>query len=637
MKIYPKNKMNRFFIYVSLLLIFVQGLNAQSGDAGTESPFSLGFGARAIGLGQAYTALAQDPTAVFWNPAGLEFINQQSATFFHTTLFDQTHYDFLGYAYPTLDLGSFGIGIGRIGVEGIDGRDPFQNPTSEFGYSEYQVFFSYAKKLPWYNITPGITARWVRQGFTNQGDDSDAGIAADIGIMYRPDWIGNAFIQDWSFGLNIKNVFAPQLRTGDDIDDYPLTTKLGFMKKIRFGQGGAFNVLFDLNHSTGRDMKFHFGSEYDFSDMGRVRLGFNGSALAFGLGGKYDMSEIDYGYNAMEYSQVFSATHRISVTVNFGMTRNDMFQIAEQQRLINEDRIKKEIREADKQDFITVHLEAADKFFNESKYLDAIVEYQQVIGTEPFHFRAGVMLDSSNALLQNEFNERQSLAVKDALDKNAATADSMFIQEHFRKGRNLLDQKQFVEAMIEFNIALERNPDNQILKNSISTTRRRITQEVNGLIQQSRGEFQNQNYSEALRLLADARLLGAADVQIQNEVETLASRIRVQENIQQGLLLYDVGNYAEALKILEEALTLDPNNNLVKQYYDRTKAETLTSQEEMDPETEKKFLKGVNTFLGGKYTEAIQIWEEILEEHPYNKRVLESINNAKERLKNKSK
>jgi len=637
MKRTVKNKMRRFPLYISLLIIFVHGLNAQ--DAGTESNFSLGFGARAIGLGQAYTALAQDPTAVFWNPAGLEFINQQSATFFHTTLFNATHFDFLGYAYPTLDLGSFGFGIGRLGFGDVPEYTRDNEPGNTISFDEYQVFFSYAKKLPWYGITPGITIRWVRQGANNLSTDkaSDSGVAADIGVMYRPDWIVNALIQDWSFGLNIKNLFTPQLKPGDDVDDFPFTTKLGIMKKIRFGQAGAFNVLFDLNHSQNRDMKFYFGSEYDFNDMGRVRLGFNGSTLAFGLGGKYDMFEIDYGYNAMEYTQVFSATHRISVTVNFGLTRNDMFQIAEQQRLINEDRIKREIREADKRDFIAIHIESADKFFNDQKYMDAIVEYQQVIGAEPFHFKAGVMLDSSNALLQEEFDQRQSLAVKDALDKNKATTDSMFIQEHFRRGRNLLDQKQFVEAMIEFNIALERNPDNQILKNSISTTRRRINQEVNSLIQKSREEFQNQNYSEALRLLADARLLGANDVQIQNEVETLASRVRVQDNIQQGLLLYDVGNYAEALKILEEALKLDPNNNLVKQYYDRTKAETLSSQEEMDPETEKKFLKGVNTFLSGKYSDAIKIWEEILEEHPYNKRVLESINNAKERLKNKSK
>ena len=107
-----KNKIRKFPVYIFLCIIFVQGLNAQ--DGGTESTFSLGFGARAIGLGQAYTALAQDPTAVFWNPAGLEFIDQQSATFFHTTLFDATHFDFLGYTYPTLDLGSFGFGIGQI-------------------------------------------------------------------------------------------------------------------------------------------------------------------------------------------------------------------------------------------------------------------------------------------------------------------------------------------------------------------------------------------------------------------------------------------------------------------------------------------------------------------------------------------
>ena len=239
------------------------------------------------------------------------------------------------------------------------------------------------------------------------------------------------------------------------------------MKKIRFGAAGTFNLLLDLDHSQKRDMKFHFGSEYDFSDMGRLRLGYNGSTMSFGIGGKYSMFEIDYGYSAMEYTEYFSATHRISLTVNFGATRDDMFQIAEQERIQNENRIKKEIREADKKEFVATHLESADKFFEEGKYLDAIVEYQQVIGAEPFNFRAGVMLDSSNALLQDQFDEKQSLAVQDALDKNKAATDSMFIQEHFNKGRALLDQKHFVEAMIEFNIALERNPDNQILKNSI--------------------------------------------------------------------------------------------------------------------------------------------------------------------------
>ena len=156
-----KTTMKKITFSVLLFIIFVHGLIAQ--DAGTESNFSLGFGARALGLGQAYTALAEDPSAVFWNPAGLEFINQQSATFFHTTLFDATQYDFLGYAYPTLDLGSFGFAIGRLGFSGVDEYDREGVRQGEISLEEYQVFFSYAKKLPWYNITPGITIRWIRQ------------------------------------------------------------------------------------------------------------------------------------------------------------------------------------------------------------------------------------------------------------------------------------------------------------------------------------------------------------------------------------------------------------------------------------------------------------------------------------------
>lgn len=627
---------------LTLCFFIITGYNLSlfAQDGGTESIFSLGFGARAIGMGQAFTAMADDPTAVFWNPSGLEYINSQSATFFHSTLFEGAQYDFLGYVYPTLDLGSFGFGIGRIGVSGFDQRDNLNYASSlgSFSNEEYKVFFSYAKTLPWFNITPGITVHWLRQGWTglDDGDLTESGVGADFSLMYRPDWIDNVFIQDWSFGLNIQNLFAPQIKVGDEIDEFPITTKLGLMKKVRFGSNGAVNILFDLDHSQNRDLKFHFGSEYDFQDMGKVRIGYNGAALAFGAGAKYSIFEIDYGYGAVEFPDFFSSTHRISVTLNFGLTRNDMFEIAELKRLEEEDRIKKEIREADKQDFVAEHLEDADKFFNEAKYLDAVVEYQQVIGVEPFHFRAGVMLDSSNALLQQEFTERQSLAVKDALDKDRATTDSIFVQKHFERGRSLLDQKQFIESMIEFNIALERDPNNQILQSSISTTKRRIVQEVNNLIEKSRQEFQNQNYSEALRLIADARLLGGTDGQLQNEIETLASRIKLQENIQKGLLLYDVGNYTEALQVLGDALRLDPDNNLVRQYLERSKLETLTTQEEMQPDMEKKYLLGVNMFLSGKYIDAIKIWEEILEIHPYNRRVLESINNAKERLKNQA-
>jgi hypothetical protein len=95
--------------YTRYLLILILSIpitaSAQDGDgqAGTRSPFSeFGFGARAMGLGNTFTALADDPTAVFWNPAGLDYIYQQSLTFFHASLYMGTNYDFLGYAYRNI-------------------------------------------------------------------------------------------------------------------------------------------------------------------------------------------------------------------------------------------------------------------------------------------------------------------------------------------------------------------------------------------------------------------------------------------------------------------------------------------------------------------------------------------------------
>lgn len=627
--------MNSIMKTFLVFLLTAALLMGQDGEGGTESTFKLGFGARALGLGQAYTALADDPTAVFWNPAGLESVYRQSATFFHTTLFDATQFDFLGYAFPTLDLGTFGFGIARLGVSGIQQRDVFNVPLGNFSYDEYQLYFSYAKTLFW-NLTPGITVRWIRQGWNNlqEGDLNATGVGADIGLMYRPDWLGNALVQDWSFGLNVRNAFAPQLRAGNQVDEIPLTVRLGILKKVRFSGGSALNLLMDVDYSQKRSLLIHAGTEYNFQDLGRVRVGFDGTGMSFGAGLRYSMFDLDYSYGGSAYQDVFNPTHRVSISVNFGATRDDLFLLAEQKRKEEEERIKKQIREADKREFVAKHLEKADSYFKEKNYLDAIVEYQQVIGMDPFHQRAGVMLDSANALLQKDFQRRQSLAVEEALDKDRAANDSMFVQEHFNKGRLLLDKKQFVEAMIEFNIALERDPENQILKNSIATTKRRINEEVGSLVAKSREEFKKQNYAEALRLLGDARLLGADNAQLQNEIETLATRIKVQENIQKGLLLYDAGEYQKSLDILSQALQLDPNNQLVKQYYQKSRLETLSQQEEMDPETEKQYLQGVENFLNGNYREAIRIWEEILKEHPYNKRVLKGIENARERMKN---
>ncbi|MBD3225093.1 MAG: PorV/PorQ family protein [Caldithrix sp.] len=622
-------------IILSSIITMVGALFAQEGEGGTESNLSKGFGSRAFGLGSAFTALADDPTAVYWNPAGLEYVYQQSLTLFHYTPIEGASYDFLGYAYPTLNVGTFGIGIGRIGIGGITQRDLFGNELGSFSFAEYQGFLSYAKRLPW-NITPGLSIRVLRRGFSNlveEGKPTDYGVGLDLGFMYRPELFTSALLQNWSFGLSVRNLFTPQIKERTTIDELPLSVRFGVMKRvINLGGQNNFNILFDVDYSEKRSMRFNMGTEYAFQDIADVRIGFNDNGLALGAGVRYSIFQIDYAFGQSEFSDVFPALHRFSLSFNFGLTRDELYTIAENQRKAEEKRIIAEIREADKEQAIANHLQKGREYFESGEYLDAIVEYQQVIGEEPFHSEAQAMLDSAETLLQKELDTQQARAIEDTLSKRQAESNRDFIQTHFERGKLNLDQNQFTEALIEFNMALERDSDNETILSAIETTKRRMNEEVNRLIQQAREEFQNQNYSEALRLLGNAQLIGGENEAIQSEITALTQRIKLTENIQEGLGYYDIGQYERALDVFEKALEIDPDNELVQQYYERSKVETTGKQEKMDAAAEQQYLKGVDKFLAGNYREAIRIWEKILEKYPYNKKVRKAIEGAQERL-----
>ena len=69
---------------------------------------SIGVGARAIGMGEAYVAVSNDALALYWNPGGLAFIDAVSITTTHTEWFAGLSHDFAGISVP--------VGEGAIGV-----------------------------------------------------------------------------------------------------------------------------------------------------------------------------------------------------------------------------------------------------------------------------------------------------------------------------------------------------------------------------------------------------------------------------------------------------------------------------------------------------------------------------------------
>ncbi len=606
-------------------------LSAQSdGEYGTTLPLSYGVGARALGLGRAYVAVANDPTAVFWNPAGLELIPRLSFTLFHDQVFEGTMYDFVGIVYPTLTYGTVGLGYTRLGTGDIPVVTTTNERLGQMSYDESELYFSYSKKLP-YNLIGGITTKIRRQQFTEINNNA-TGLGLDIGMMYRPQWENN-LLQNLSFGLSYRNLVSPDLKLGNVIENEPYLMTLGLSKGLQIGESGQIRVAIDYHMSKNESAALLAGTEYTFREMGTVRLGFDNSHLAFGAGLNYSFMHIDYSFGSINADGAFPPTHRFSITFDIGKSREEMLLIAEEARKRREKELVDRTKEQEKQNFITEHTQKGKEYLDQNRYFDAYAEFQGVVSVDPFNKPANALLDSTDRLIQKDFENRQQAAIKNAVNKEMAEENRTFVKLHFDKGNVYLQNNQFTDALVEFNLALERSPDDPIIKDAIASTDRRLEEEVRKLVTKGREEFQGGNYSDALQILSEALVLAPEDPKLKDEISTLANRIKIQQYVQQALQLYDLGDYQKALQLFDEALKMDPSNERLKQYIERTKRGMGVVEQEMDQESARMYIKGVDMFLAGRYSDALEIWKELQKKYPYSKKLQDAIKSAEDRIK----
>ena len=603
--------------------------SAQEGSAGTTSLMNIGASARALGLGRAYVALADEPSAVFWNPAGLEYIPRLNISLLHIPLYEGAMYDFLGFVYPTLQFGTVGVGYARIGVGDIPVVNEFnvREGTSQFTYSE--LYIAYGKNLPW-NLTAGVTFKIDRQEFTYLNLVT-SGIGLDIGLLYRLPF-QNRFLQNMRIGFHYQNLLRPELKLGANREVLPPEFRFGLLKSFAVGGNGHIRVLLDYSKSTYEPGRIHFGTEYDFKQMGLIRVGLDQSSLAFGAGIRYSFVQIDYSFGNLSYQGDWPPTHRFSITFHLGKSREELIRLAEEERKRREKELVERTKEEERQRFIAQHLKRGQELFQQKSYFDAATEFQMVISEDPFNKTAKLLLDSANALIQKELEARQEALIAQAVNKELARENKKFVQLHFEKGQLYLNQKRYTEALIEFNQALERSPDDPIILQAIATTKRRLNQEVRRLVVRARQEYGRRNYSEALRFLSEALVLSPDDPQLKKEVNNLANRIKVTQYIQQALQLYDRGDYQKALSLFEEALNLDPSNEVLRQYIERAKRGLGVVREELDPESEKQYIVGTELFLTGRYEEALKVWRKIAKKYPYNQKIQDAIKKAEDLL-----
>jgi hypothetical protein len=282
-----------------------------SSDVGTTTAqfLTLGAGARATAMGNAYTALSDDATAVYWNPAGLSQITDPSLSVMHAAWFGDIYYDWASYVLPIRGVGTLGIGVQYLNAGTIQGADINNNPTNSFTPNDTAVTLSYSRNIA--ALMVGVNLKYITSTITN----SASAVAGDIGVLYKASESG------LSVGACVQNA-GTAMQFSDQAEQLPLTAKAGCAYSLESG----LILSVDIDAPIDNAPYFCGGTEYtwkiDKSLSGSVRVGYTTltqnvtgfEGISGGVGCTYKNYSLDYAF--MPYGDLGS-TNRISLGIKF--------------------------------------------------------------------------------------------------------------------------------------------------------------------------------------------------------------------------------------------------------------------------------------------------------------------------------
>lgn len=300
-----------------------------SSNVGTvAAPFlEIEVGARAVGMGGAFVAIANDASAIYWNPAGLSGLNKIEALLSHNNWLVGTYFDFAGLVYPLGKAGTIALSITSYSTEDMEVRTvQYPDGTGEkFSYGDLATGVSYAKNLT-ENISVGFNAKYISQRIWHM---KSSGFAIDMGTLFTSQFHG------MKIGMSISNFGtsmrlegkdtavnydeAPQYGGSNDnipafkrTDDFPLPLlfRVGIAVNILENDLHRITIAVDAAHPNDNTEYINSGIEYAFRDYVSLRMGYKNAfardseeGLTTGLGAKIQVPggsilDIHYIYQA---------------------------------------------------------------------------------------------------------------------------------------------------------------------------------------------------------------------------------------------------------------------------------------------------------------------------------------------------
>jgi hypothetical protein len=305
---------------------------------------SIGIGPRAISMGGAFTSVANDASAIYWNPAGIAYSDQFQGFFSNTALFAGISLNYIGLVLPAGEIGNFAASVTAVnyGTMQVTTENQPEGTGESFSPGSYAFGLSFARFIT-EDFMVGVTAKLVTENIYHS---NASGVAFDIGTIFKSPFEGVRFASSISnFGTKMQ-MSGSDLLIRYDIDpsragsnnttdasvatdqfDLPLKLQIGMSKDFIFMENQRFTLSIDGVVPNDNNESVNVGGELAlFDDMLSLRGGYKSiflvdsqEGLTLGVGFKYKRPGyidigIDYSYQKYEY---LGSVNSFSVILKF--------------------------------------------------------------------------------------------------------------------------------------------------------------------------------------------------------------------------------------------------------------------------------------------------------------------------------